>query len=123
MSNLQPWRKTGDRFLLIVRLTPKAAKDAIEDCIQDTAIPSGASQSGPEKNTGNRSVLLARVRAVPEKGKANAALEKLIAKWLGLPKSAVKVTAGSKSRQKTVALTGDHSDLACRLEAAIKTLM
>jgi len=97
----------------MVRLTPKAAKDAIDGCIEDPATIGAVNQNA---------ILLARVRAVPEKGKANAALEKLVAKWLGLPKSALKVSAGSKSRIKTLELDGDHNDLATRLTARIKAM-
>ena len=104
----------------MVRLTPKAAKDAIDGLEHDrgasTTRPAGTAQKTSD------TVLKARVRAVPEKGKANAALEKLIAKWIGLPKSHVKVVTGSKSRLKTVALEGDHNDLAARLKTALNHL-
>ncbi len=52
----------------------------------------------------------ARVRAVPEAGRANAALETLIARWLGVPPSTVSVAHGGKSRLKQVALTGDSEN-------------
>ena len=47
-----------------------------------------------------------RVRAVPEDGKANAAVEKLLAKRLGLPKSAVRVVTGGKNRLKGLEIDG-----------------
>lgn len=47
-------------------------------------------------------VLLVRVTAPPQDGKANDALCKLLAKELGVPKSAVSVTRGQASRDKTV---------------------
>ena len=49
---------------------------------------------------------------MPEKGAANAALEKLLASSLGLPKSAVSVVAGATSRLKTVRLSGDPAGIA-----------
>jgi len=49
------------------------------------------------------------VRAVAEKGKANAAIEALLAKALGLPKSAVSVEKGETQRIKTVQLLCDIS--------------
>jgi len=52
-------------------------------------------------------VLKARVRAVPEAGRANEALEALIAKWLGVPPS----TVSGKSRLKQVVVTGDAEAL------------
>ncbi len=51
-------------------------------------------------------MLLARVSAPPVKGEANASLERLLARALGLPKSAVRVVAGARGRQKTVAIEG-----------------
>ena len=56
-------------------------------------------------------VLAARVRALPEAGRANQALEKLIAKWLGVPASPVSVAHGGKSRLKHVKVEGDADEL------------
>lgn len=50
--------------------------------------------------------LLVRVTAPPENGKANAAVCKLLANALGVPKSAVRVTRGDISRHKTVEAEG-----------------
>jgi uncharacterized protein YggU (UPF0235/DUF167 family) len=50
--------------------------------------------------------LKARVRAVPEDGKANAALEALIAKAFGVAKSKVSVTRGATARIKTLEIEG-----------------
>lgn len=138
MSSPQPWRIVGEDFLLMVRLTPKAAKDAVDGIAQDPAPPASATPASmttseklpaPAKSPApvaqpqtSHSHLKVRVRAVPEKGKANAALEKLIAKWLGLPKSAVHITAGGKSRIKTLKLDADHADLTARLAARLKML-
>ena len=84
-----------------VRLTPRSSKDALE---------------GVESTADGRAHLAARVRAVPEKGAANAALEKLLASSLGMARSDVSVVAGGTSRLKTVRLAGDAADLAGRLE-------
>ena len=46
-----------------------------------------------------------RVSAVPEKGKANAAIEAMLARSLGLPKSAVSVEKGETQRIKTVRIS------------------
>lgn len=59
-------------------------------------------------------MLTARVRAVPEKGAANAALEHLIARWMDVPRSAVTVTGGATQRLKTVSIKGDSAELARR---------
>ncbi len=89
-----------------VRLTPKSGCDEI----------AGLEEFGGE------TVLKARVRAVPEDGRANAALEKLIAKWLGLPPSAVKVAHGGKSRLKQIAIDGDPATLSVLLSERLAAL-
>jgi uncharacterized protein YggU (UPF0235/DUF167 family) len=100
------WRATAGGVALRVRLTPKAAADAV------TGV--GDTREGP--------ALLARVRAVPERGAANLALEKLVAGWLGLPRSAVAVAAGGKSRLKTVTVAGDARALAQQVRDRLGTL-
>lgn len=81
-----------------MRLTPSGGADRID---------------GLGKDASGAVFLKARVRAAPEKGEANAALETLIAKALGRPRSAVSVTRGSKARLKTVAVEGaDAAEIA-----------
>ena len=101
MSGL-PWRATTDGLALVVRLTPKGGRDAID---------------GVETMSDGKAVLKARVRAVPEDGKANAALVELIAKALRVPRSAVTVVAGQTSRVKTLEIAGDGAELAAALAA------
>jgi uncharacterized protein len=62
------------------------------------------------------------VRAVPEQGRENAALVKLIAAWLELRASRVSVAQGTKSRVKQVAIEGDASELARLIEARLAAL-
>ncbi len=59
-----------------------------------------------------REVALARVRAVPEDGAANAALIALLAKTFGRPKSAVSIVRGATQRLKQVRIDGDADALA-----------
>ena len=63
------------------------------------------------------SVLVARVRAAPEDGRANDALRALLAAKLDVPISRVRVAAGAKSRLKQVAVTGEANALIARLRA------
>ena len=84
---------------LTVRVQPKASADRIEDWGQDDA---------------GRKFLKVRVRAVPEDGKANSAVQKLVARWLGLPRSAVRVVTGGKTRLKGLEIDGPQ-ELAARL--------
>jgi hypothetical protein len=81
--------------ILVVRLTPKAREDAVTGIELFDGAP----------------VLRARVRAIPERGRANAALARLIADWLGVPASSVNVAQGSKSRLKQVSVQGDPDRL------------
>jgi len=60
--------------------------------------------------------LRARVTAVPEKGKANAALIKLLAKAWKLPRNSLTVAAGAQDRRKTVHIAGDPEILLPHLQ-------
>ena len=62
-------------------------------------------------------MLRVRVSAVPDKGKANAAVVALLAKALGVPKSAVSVVSGETSRMKTLDVVGDGALLEKKLSA------
>jgi hypothetical protein len=64
--------------------------------------------------------LALRVTASPDKGKANAGVCDLVARLLGLPTSAVSVSAGHASRLKTLAIVGDGEAIAARLAQALK---
>jgi uncharacterized protein YggU (UPF0235/DUF167 family) len=60
-----------------------------------------------------------RVAAPPEDGRANAALEAVLAGVLGLPKRAVRVAAGHGSARKRVEIEGlDRLEVERRLAAA-----
>jgi uncharacterized protein len=100
-------RPSRDGVILPVRLTPKSARDEVV---------------GLEAYAGE-CVLKARVRALPEAGRANAALEALIARWLKLPSSSVKVAHGGKSRLKQVAVQGDASALSRLIAARLVELV
>ena len=92
--------------MLKVRLTPKSSRDAIEGL----------------DSFGGETVLKARVRALPEQGRANAALVKLIAAWLDVPARSVSVAQGTKSRVKQVAIEGDASELVRLIETPLAAL-
>ncbi|MEO4001141.1 DUF167 family protein [Mesorhizobium sp. CAU 1732] len=87
---------------IAVRLTPKSARDAVD---------------GVDTGSDGRSYLKARVRAVPEKGKANDALVRLLAGVLGRPSSTVTIRSGGTSRLKTVFAAGDAGEIVQRLDA------
>jgi len=80
---------------LPVRLTPGAASDRID---------------GWDVDAEGRPVLKVRVRARPIEGEANEALIKLIARALGMPKSAVVLQRGGQSRTKSLVIEGLSED-------------
>jgi uncharacterized protein len=55
--------------------------------------------------------------SAPQGGEANQALCALLAERLGAPPSGARIVAGSKSRLKQVAVSGDPATLVARLEA------
>ncbi len=71
---------------------------------------------------GGETMMKARVRAVPEAGRANTELVKLIAAWLELPAGNVSVAQGTKSRVKQVAIEGDAGELVRLIETRLAAL-
>jgi uncharacterized protein (TIGR00251 family) len=62
--------------------------------------------------------LRVRVTAPPERGKANTAVEKLIAEALGLSNDAVNIVRGSTSPRKIVEIAGlPEPEIRSRLQA------
>jgi uncharacterized protein YggU (UPF0235/DUF167 family) len=55
------------------------------------------------------------VTAVPEAGRANEALIKLLAKQWGVAKSSISLVAGATDRNKILHVAGDAGDLMVRL--------
>ena len=96
-----PWSLIADGVNLVVRLTPKGGRDAIE---------------GMEVLSDGRAVVKVRVQAPPSEGEANAALVKLIAKAVGVPPRDVSLVAGATARIKRLAISGDGPTLVAALE-------
>ncbi len=95
------YRLTPTGATLRVRVTPNAGADRIE---------------ASEIRDDGEAVLRVRVAAVPDKGKANAAVVALIARQLGVPKSAVSVVSGDTARVKTLEIVGTPALLAESLD-------
>jgi len=92
-------RTEAGGILLDIRLTPRGGRDAID---------------GIATLADGRTVLLARVRVVPEKGAANTALAALVADRFGVPKSSVTVASGHTARLKTLRIAGEPAALMAR---------
>ncbi len=87
------------RVVLAVRVIPRARKSGIE------GVRAGA--------------LAVRLAAPPVEGAANAALVELIAKSLGIPRRAVSLLSGERSRDKRLAISGiSAADVRRRLAPA-----
>ena len=98
-----PWRQGAGCVIVRVRLTPKSSIEGV----------------GGVEPTAEGAAFSARVRAVPAEGEANAALERLVARWLDVPKSTVRVTHGAKSRVKSLTISGEAGCLEERLRAKL----
>ena len=80
-------------MILRVSLTPKSSANQIDGVVDKI--------DGP--------ALKVRVTAVPEKGKANAALIKLLAKSLAVAAGRISVLSGSKDRQKKLLIADTNA--------------
>jgi uncharacterized protein (TIGR00251 family) len=103
----RPWRAGKDHIVLRVRVTPKSGRDAVEGVAE----------------TRDGSALQVRVRAAPEDGAANAALENLIARWLDVPRTSLSLQKGTRSRVKTIAIGGSPAELEARMAAKLRELI
>jgi uncharacterized protein (TIGR00251 family) len=97
----RPWGATPSGIIVTVRLTPKAARDAIE---------------GVEPLVEGRAALKARVRAPPAQGEANAALIALIAKATGVAKRDISLVTGLSARIKRLKIAGPPAALCAAFE-------
>lgn len=103
----RPFAAAGDAVTVTVRLTPKASADRIQGVVDEAD---------------GSAVVKVQVTAVPEAGKANAALLKLLAKTWKLPKTSLSVVSGATSRRKVVRIAGEPSDLINRLQTWVRTV-
>jgi len=97
-----PFRSVASGVRVLIRLTPRAARDRIQEVATEA-------DGSP--------VLRIAVTAAPERGKANEALVKLLAKTWKLPKTSIVLVQGTTDRRKTLHLAGEPKALMARLEA------
>jgi uncharacterized protein YggU (UPF0235/DUF167 family) len=76
---------------LTVRVTPRGGRDAVEGWTADAA---------------GHPLLKVRVSAAAAEGAANAAVAALLAKALGVPRSAVRIVSGQTARVKRLEIAG-----------------
>jgi uncharacterized protein (TIGR00251 family) len=100
-----PFRADGTGGLLYLRVTPRSARPEI-----------GGLHTGAD----GRVSLQVKVRAQPEKGKANEAAIELLADAFGLPKRAFTITAGETDRLKTVRIAGNPTAIGQTLASLVQ---
>jgi len=88
----RPFRETKEGLEVFLRVTPKASANRMQGLIEDDA--------GMVR-------LKIQVTAVPEDGKANRAVIKLLSKAWKIPKSDFTVIAGQTDRNKTLLIAGE----------------
>jgi len=89
-------RTTAQGVVLTVRVTPRAAKNAVAGQLGDA--------------------LRIRLQAPPVEGRANTALIRFLADRLNVPRSAVQLLAGESGRNKRLLITGlPEADVRARL--------
>jgi hypothetical protein len=79
-------RTQPERVLLEIKVVPGASRDEVAGWL-------GAA-------------LKVRVTAPPERGRANAAVEEIVAEALGVPRDGVRVVRGTTSPRKTLEIRG-----------------
>jgi uncharacterized protein (TIGR00251 family) len=95
-------RGQADGVRLAVRVTPRAARNAVH---------------GVETDADGEAWLAVRVTAPPEAGKANAAVIRLLAKRWRLAASAFRLISGASARRKVLHVQGSPARLLAELEA------
>jgi uncharacterized protein len=83
-------RATNDGVLIAVRVVPRAARAGLAGIREDA--------------------LLVRLNAAPVEGAANAELIEVLSDALGVPRRSISITAGERSRRKTVLIRGLSAD-------------
>lgn len=92
------FRDTAAGAVAMVRVTPRAARTAIEGVRDDT--------------------LLVRLTAAPVDDAANEALVELLSTALGVPKRDVRIASGGRSRTKRILVARPAAMLNARLAPA-----
>jgi len=99
------WTTLPHGLRLAVRVTPRAAREGLAGLVRDAA--------GVER-------LAVRVCAAPADGAANTAVQAVLARTLGVPRSHVVLEAGATAREKRFLVEGDPAVLAVRLRQCVE---
>ncbi len=92
--------KSEKGLLLSLKVVPNAGSTQVKDVVKDAE---------------GKEFLRVLVSCVPEKGKANKEVIKLLSKELKLPKSAFSIEAGETSHYKKILINTQSSDVIKKL--------
>lgn len=104
MAASGPFAPVADGVRVALRVTPKASRNAV---------------TGTADTADGGKALKVAVTAVPEGGKANEAVVKLLSKAWGVPRTGITVLAGAADRNKVLHVAGDPAELMRRLSASL----
>ncbi len=102
-----PFARVAQGVRVSVRVTPKASRDKVEGLVADS--------------DGHQAVKVS-VTVVPEDGKANDAVIKLLSKTWRIPKTSLSVVQGQTSRTKVLLAEGDGDALLTTFDQWLKSL-
>ncbi|MBO6668501.1 DUF167 family protein [Parvibaculum sp.] len=101
-----PFRSGPGGITVRLRVTPRGGADRIE---------------GRGEDADGEPYLKLRVSAVAEKGKANDAVLKLLAKAWRVPRSSLSLLSGETGRIKVVKIEGDAEKLMAHIGASLES--
>lgn len=107
-SAVAPFTLCREGVKVAVRVTPKASRDKID---------------GLADEADGRKVLKVSVTAVPEDGKANDAVTKLLSKAWHIPRSTISVVLGQTARSKTLLVEGDAQQTLSHLTEWLQSML
>jgi uncharacterized protein len=100
----KPWRAVPGGVEIRLRVTPRSRLDGI---------------AGLHAAADGSVSLAVKVRALPDKGAANAAVIETLSEALGVPKSRIALASGSTGRHKTVVVEGRSDQVEERIVRAL----
>ncbi len=99
-----PFTAVKDGVRVALRVAPGAARNRMGGLVRDAD---------------GGTALKVSVTAAPDRGRANAALIKLLSRAWRVPKGAITIAAGAGARHKVVHVAGDPRELLGRLRQSL----
>ena len=96
-----PYRQTVKGLEVALRVTPKASVNRVQGIM--------------EQSDGSKRLKI-QVTSVPENGKANEAVIKVLSKAWKIPKTGMIITSGALDRNKTICITSNMDDIMSMLD-------